>query len=403
MPDTTAPPPRTDGSRAVPSPELREIITRDAFRLAPELLGTPLARPWRRGVAMALDGIFIAILSGVSGVLFGFAAALVLFRISGRPAPGGYVRKSIRLVVRFWAAMILFVMVLVTWGSVTSLFDGRRETNAPAETPEASGEAAVTGTAGVRIATDLPLLPLSSTEAAARARAERVVPALRATGVSDAEIREIFAPFREDQSRPWLVAVADSVVQSLGGEPASRAADSDTTSFHAVVLAYAAALEQGDTAAARELLPAAAAAISADTISRLREEIEAGERARVAEGERARSLQDELDQGPGIMGMLRGLADDLGLGLGWAGLYFTTFVTLWKGRTPGKRIMGIRVIRLDGQQIGWWAAFERFGGYAAGVATGLLGFAQIFWDRNRQAVQDKVSETVVIRDARHAG
>lgn len=65
--------------------------------------------------------------------------------------------------------------------------------------------------------------------------------------------------------------------------------------------------------------------------------------------------------------------------------------------------MGIRIIRLDGQQIGWWAAFERFGGYAAGVATGLLGFAQISWDRNRQAVQDKISETVVIRDAPRAG
>lgn len=73
----------------------------------------------------------------------------------------------------------------------------------------------------------------------------------------------------------------------------------------------------------------------------------------------------------------------LGLGLGWAGLYFTTFVTLWRGRTPGKRIMGIRVIRLDGQQLGRWAAFER--------------------DRDRQAVQDKISETVVIRDAPRVG
>ena len=92
------------------------------------------------------------------------------------------------------------------------------------------------------------------------------------------------------------------------------------------------------------------------------------------------------------------IQDDLGLGLGWMGLYFTATVALWQGRTPGKRLLRIRVVRLNGKPIGWWAAFERFGGYAAGVATGLLGFAQIFWDKNRQAIHDKIAETAVVRD-----
>ena len=35
---------------------------------------------------------------------------------------------------------------------------------------------------------------------------------------------------------------------------------------------------------------------------------------------------------------------------------------------------------------------------AAGFATGLLGFAQVFWDANRQAIHDRISGTVVIRD-----
>jgi hypothetical protein len=48
--------------------------------------------------------------------------------------------------------------------------------------------------------------------------------------------------------------------------------------------------------------------------------------------------------------------------------------------------------------LNWWLSFERAGGYAAGFATGLLGFAQIFWDPNRQAIHDKVSETIVIQD-----
>ena len=33
---------------------------------------------------------------------------------------------------------------------------------------------------------------------------------------------------------------------------------------------------------------------------------------------------------------------------------------------------------------------------AAGLATGLLGFIQIYWDANRQAIHDKISATVVI-------
>ncbi len=99
----------------------------------------------------------------------------------------------------------------------------------------------------------------------------------------------------------------------------------------------------------------------------------------------------------GVVEYARATAADLGLGLGWSGLYFTAFLALWRGQTPGKRLLGIRVLRLNGRPITWWAAFERFGGYAAGPATGLLGFLQIYWDRNRQAIHDKISETVVVQ------
>jgi len=58
--------------------------------------------------------------------------------------------------------------------------------------------------------------------------------------------------------------------------------------------------------------------------------------------------------------------------------------------------LGIRVIQLDGAKISLWAVFGRYGGYAAGFKTGLLGFMQIFWDANRQWIQDKISSTVVI-------
>ncbi|PAJ72643.1 hypothetical protein CJF42_20065 [Pseudoalteromonas sp. NBT06-2] len=88
---------------------------------------------------------------------------------------------------------------------------------------------------------------------------------------------------------------------------------------------------------------------------------------------------------------------DLGLGFGWAAVYFTLFTLLWRGQTPGKKMMGIRVIALSGEYLNAWDSFGRYGGYGAGFATGLLGFIQIYWDPNRQAIQDKISATVVIK------
>ena len=77
-------------------------------------------------------------------------------------------------------------------------------------------------------------------------------------------------------------------------------------------------------------------------------------------------------------------------------MYFTVFTSKWNGKTPGKRLLGIRVLQLDGTGLSLWDSFGRYGGYGAGLATGLLGFLQIYWDPNRQAIQDKISATVVI-------
>jgi len=68
----------------------------------------------------------------------------------------------------------------------------------------------------------------------------------------------------------------------------------------------------------------------------------------------------------------------------------------FNGKTPGKRLLNIQVLKLDGSGLSLWESFGRYGGYGAGLATGLLGFVQIYWDPNRQAIQDKISETLVI-------
>jgi len=93
----------------------------------------------------------------------------------------------------------------------------------------------------------------------------------------------------------------------------------------------------------------------------------------------------------------KGIIQDLGLGFGWAAVYFTLFSLLWRGQTPGKKVCNIRVVALSGEPLGLLDCFGRYGGYGAGFATGLLGFLQIYWDPNRQAIQDKISATVVIK------
>ena len=117
-----------------------------------------------------------------------------------------------------------------------------------------------------------------------------------------------------------------------------------------------------------------------------------------ADLEDTRADLDVAVQRRGLIGWFTSRIDSLGFGLGWWTLYFAILMPWMKGQTPGKRALGVRVVRLDGQPVTWWHALERAGGYAAGVATGTLGFLQIYWDANRQAIHDKVAGTVVIRD-----
>ena len=82
--------------------------------------------------------------------------------------------------------------------------------------------------------------------------------------------------------------------------------------------------------------------------------------------------------------------------------YMVLLESLWSGQTVGKRLFGLRVVELTGKPLTLMTSFGRYGGYAAGMATGGLGFAQVLWDANRQAVQDKLAHTVVV-DLRRAG
>lgn len=283
---------------------------------------------------MAVDLVLVALLVNAGGFVFALGTALLFFRLAARGTGGHFLKRSLRIILRGAAAIIVFVVCINLVGKL----DGDDEDDAR--------------------------------------RAELDVERDGGDGVPEpptAPSGDVAAPASGEEARPT---------------PSRRTPAADS-----LVLRYAAAVGNDDTTRVDSLYPFVASALADDTVSTLRRRIRR-DRERIEELREKLEVARERDVGP--LTYLREFAEDMGLGFGWIGLYFTGFIALWRGQTPGKRLLQIRVVRLDGAAITLWGAFERFGGYAASVITGLLGLFQILWDRNRQALHDKVVETVVI-------
>ena len=67
------------------------------------------------------------------------------------------------------------------------------------------------------------------------------------------------------------------------------------------------------------------------------------------------------------------------------------------GWSPGKRALGLRLVRLDGQPPGLGAGFARTVCWPLSVALLGLGLLWPLFDRNRQAWHDKLAATYVVR------
>ena len=76
-------------------------------------------------------------------------------------------------------------------------------------------------------------------------------------------------------------------------------------------------------------------------------------------------------------------------------VYFTYFHGT-TGQTPGKRLMGLRVVQDTGEAIGLGTAFRRGVGYIISALPMLVGFLWAGVDRRKQAWHDKIAGTVVI-------
>ncbi len=377
------------------TPDPRSIVTPDAFSVSPDLLGRPLAKPWRRAAAILIDLSIIALLANANGLLLAVTAGLFFFRVAQRGAGSARSSKLLRGGFGCLGAIILFSVIAGIWAArfIDSEIPLDSETGATITLREA----------GVALG-DISTLLSSQDSVRTSAAADRLVSLLAESGVSPEDIpAEVEDLSDSGLSEAALGALARAISHlSSSDAPADEEAPA---SLDSLLQRFLAASVAGDSADIESTRARAAERLAEPELSRR-------DRTFARLSRRNEDLSEELSQAEtdleeaknrGLLATIRKFLDDLGLGLGWSGLYFTFFTGLTRGQTPGKRLLGIRVLRLDGKPISWWISFERFGGYAAGLLTGLLGFLQILWDRNRQGVHDKLAETVVVRVSRAGG
>jgi len=348
----------------------RSIVTPDAFDVSEAMLGLPLATPARRAGGMAIDlvviGLITAFVSDWAYFLWG-VIGLVMLQLAFRTPVGSWTRGQFGR-VSAWvfrgSVGCLGLLILLLVGLV---WLGSRDEFREAQIDRALGELAERGVEveGVEDIDDLPefVRQLDGPALTAEARAIDSVLTAEAAALEPAEVADALVAL-DGPGAPDSVEVAGVVVPAdvWTGTLRRRAVDlfaSDTVE------------SLGQTLERR-----------AGQIEELREDLAVAE--------------EEADTG--FFAVVRDVFGQLGSAFGVWTLYFTVATVVLKGRTFGKLAMRTRVVRLDGEPLTWLPSLERAGGYAAGVATGLMGFMRVFWDRNRQCVHDRIVGTVVVMD-----
>ncbi|MEA3438837.1 MAG: RDD family protein [Chloroflexota bacterium] len=74
------------------------------------------------------------------------------------------------------------------------------------------------------------------------------------------------------------------------------------------------------------------------------------------------------------------------------------YIGLWmiSGQTLGKSIMGLRVVRTNGERLKFRHAVIRYFGYFLSALLLFLGYLMVLVDNRRQALHDKLAGTIVV-------
>lgn len=68
-----------------------------------------------------------------------------------------------------------------------------------------------------------------------------------------------------------------------------------------------------------------------------------------------------------------------------------------KGATPGKLVLGLRVIRDNGGPITWGLAIGRYFGKIVSQLALCIGFLMVAWDEQKRSLHDRLCDTRVVR------
>jgi hypothetical protein len=355
--------------------ETRAIVTPFAFKLAPELIGMPLARPWRRGVAILLDLMLVALLSSISSLWIALLAAIATWVLSKRheQVVSAWARRWLRIV----STLVIFVVVLEFIGPYLDGGDDER------------GDSNIT---------------LSQLQQVSHSAAMAIIAGKLANCRDNSCVEELLPSMKEQLDAVFADKPAErrEMVASLFND-LTFLAPADKQQYVEQLMAGV-KLAPADAPATTEKTPDSAPANAPESNANSPIITFSGDTVKPIAAKEDAELPAENQKGSAsashsLIDWAKGIIADLGLGLSWGALYFTLFTALLRGQTPAKKLLGIRVVRLSGEPLTLWGAFGRYGGYGAGIATGLLGFLQIYWDSNRQCIQDKIGETVVVMNA----
>ena len=127
------------------------------------------------------------------------------------------------------------------------------------------------------------------------------------------------------------------------------------------------------------------------------------------------SMQGGMGDGDRLPLIERPFAGDWGWGLVAVAAFAFLIYAMWflaalgRGQTPGKQIVGVRVIRANGEPSDWgrtfvrevvieWIVVSALSAMTGGIFY-VVNYVWPLWDKDRQALHDKMVETLVV-DAR---
>lgn len=144
---------------ASPAPTAGRGVSMESLAVAPDVVGRPLAEPWRRLAAMGVDLLIVTLLSILSGPWLGLATGAMLIVLFGNSRTAPLPLKLVRTACRALGAIVVLVSLaalghvsLVRYGALRlDVFTGRAPSKAMTETVHVSP----TASAGeLRAATD---------------------------------------------------------------------------------------------------------------------------------------------------------------------------------------------------------------------------------------------------------